>query len=65
MVNDKELAALVARDIFKTLDEPWDKCQRIQAKGGQWPDKETSLGGLGEQSLADVIERSLAKHRSY
>ena len=65
VVNDKELAALIARDIFQALSEPWDKCQRIQGKGGEYPERETSLGGLGEEPLANVIESSLAEHRSY
>lgn len=65
MVNDSELAALVARDIFKVFDNANDKCQRIQGKGGDYRGKETDLGGMCETSLADTIERSLAEHRSY
>lgn len=65
MVDDKELGALVARHIFKSLDEPNDKCQRIQGKGGTWPDAETSIGGFCETALASVIADALAKHRSY
>ncbi len=66
MVNDKELAAIIARDIFKVFDEPpRHKCQRIQGKGGKWPDEEIGLGGLCEESLANVIERSLSANRSY
>lgn len=65
MVNDAELGALIARDIFAALSEPHDRCQRIQGKGGNYPDAETSLGGFGEEPLADCIRRSLEKHRSY
>lgn len=65
MVNDKELAALVARDLFEIFDNAGDKCQRIQGKGGDYTVKETDLGGLCEESLAGAIEHSLAKHRSY
>jgi len=65
MVNDRELAALIARDIFKVLDEPNDICQRIQGRGGTYPGKETDLGGLCEQALTTVIEKSLSAHRSY
>lgn len=65
MVNDKELATLIARDIFKALDEPDDKCQRIEGKGGVYRQGETCLGGFSEKPLADLIERSLSQHRSY
>ena len=65
MVNDKELAQIVARGIFEALSEPWDKCQRIEGKGGIYPDAETKLGGFGEEPLAECIERLLAEHRSY
>lgn len=65
MVNNKELAALIAREIFEALSELNDKCQRIEGKGGQWPDHETKLGGFGEEPLANVIQESLGRHRSY
>lgn len=65
MVDDKELAAIIARKIFAALDEPHDKCQRIEGRGGEYPDAETKLGGFGEEPLAEFIERVLAEHRSY
>lgn len=65
MVDDNELAALVARDVFKYLDIADDRCQRIEGKGGEYPKRETTLGGLCEEALAEVIERSLTEHRSY
>lgn len=65
MIHDKELAALIARAIFKALDEPDNTCQRIEGKGGKYRGRETCLGGFGEEPLADLIERSLAEHRSY
>ena len=64
MVNDKELAAIIARDIFSAFDLPSRKCQRIQGKHGQYPN-EGDLGGFCETALADHIERCLAEHRSY
>ena len=65
MVDDRELGALVARHIFKSLDNGNDKCQRIEGKGGDWNVKETDLGGFCESALASVIAEALAEHRSY
>ena len=65
MVNDNELAAIIARGIFDALSEPWDKCQRIEGRGGTYPDAETKLGGFGEKPLAEYIQRLLTEHRSY
>lgn len=65
MVNDKELAILIVRDIFSALDNGNDKCQRIEGKGGRYPDAETTLGGFGERALVDLIQSSLGDHRSY
>lgn len=65
MVDNKKLATLIARDIFKLFDQGKDKCQRIEGKGGRYPDAETTLAGLGEQPLAEVIQTSLDDHRSY
>lgn len=65
MKGDEELAVLVARDVFKYLDIADDKCQRLEGKGGIYPKNETTLGGLCESALAEVIENSLAEHRSY
>lgn len=65
MVNDKELGEIIARDIFAALDQPPDACQRIEGRGGKYPDRETKLGGFGEAALAELIARSLGEHRSY
>ena len=65
MVNDEELGELIARDVFKYLDIADDRCQRIEGKGGAYPKGETTLGGLCEDALAEVIARSLMQHRSY
>lgn len=65
MVNDIELAALIARDIFESLDQGDDKCQRIEGKGGKYPKAETKLGGYNEAGLAGAIQLSLTEHRSY
>lgn len=63
--DDEELGTLIARDIFKYLDIATDRCQRIEGKGGTYPKGETTLGGLCEQALAEVIARSLLEHRTY
>lgn len=64
MVNNKELAAIVARDIFSSFDLPGRECTRIEGKSGLLPN-EGKLGGFCESALADRIERSLAENRSY
>lgn len=65
MVNDIELGILIARDIFESLDNGTDKCQRIEGKGGTYRDAETKLGGYNEAALAEAIQLSLTEHRSY
>ena len=54
------LAANIARHIFECGDEPDHKVKRIQFMTGKWPDDEISLGGLNENALRNIIERSLA-----
>lgn len=61
-MENKELAAYLARQIFEIGDEPNDKAQRLEFKGGTYPDHETNLGGLSESSLADFIHYALDKH---
>lgn len=61
------LSKALAREIFKLGDEPkrdgsFDRVQRLQFKGGTYPDAETSLGGLNEHALATYIERFLERH---
>lgn len=58
----KLLAVRLARGIFEVGDEPDDKVQRIQFMGGDYPDHETKLGGLGESSLADYLDWLLERH---
>lgn len=53
-----ELSQKIARDLFRKLDLGDDKCQRLAAKGGSWPDNETSLGGWCEAALANAIHES-------
>lgn len=56
------LAEKITRDLFEVFDSKDDKCQRFEAKGGKWPDDETSLGGWCEMAMAEKIEKSLRKH---
>lgn len=58
-LTNSQRANLIARGIFAAGDEPDDKVQRIEFKGGKWPDTETSLGGLSLGPLAGVILRIL------
>lgn len=53
--------ARVARYIFSRLDCGKDKCQRLAAKGGVYPDRETNLGGLCEAALAGMIDDALSE----
>lgn len=55
MTTSEDLAQRIARAIFASGDAPDDKAQRIEFKGGTWPDNETNLGGLCEESLAALI----------
>jgi hypothetical protein len=60
-MNNAELAVMLARGIFAVGDEAThDKTQRIEFKGGRYPAKETSLGGLNETALASVLLELLA-----
>jgi len=53
MSND--LATFLARKIFELGDDPGDKCQRIEFKGGKWPDNETCMGGICESALVTFL----------
>lgn len=55
------LAQLIAREIFKCGNEPESQCNRLQFKGGQWPDNERNQGGIGEAPLAKLIEETIRK----
>ena len=61
MFNDKELAAIIAREIFHVGSDPGRPVRRIEFKDAM----EKGLGGFSETPLADFIEKVLKKHRSY
>jgi hypothetical protein len=64
MVDDKELAAIIAREIFAIgKDRSGEKASRIQFMSGRNPERPGA--GFGEKPLADFIELVLQKHRSY
>jgi hypothetical protein len=65
MVNDKELAAIIARELFEIGGARLDgeKVTRIQFMHGRNPERAGC--GYGEKPLADFIELVLQKHRSY
>lgn len=48
-------AAEIARRIFRCGDEFGDTVQRIQFKGGTYPDSETNQGGMCEKALSTFI----------
>jgi hypothetical protein len=53
--EQEKLALKIARDIFAMGDEPNSPCNRLQFKGGKWPDNERNQGGVGEIPLANRI----------
>lgn len=62
MVNDKELAAIIARKIFEAGN--WNgQAERIQFMIGRNPERPGA--GFSEGPLADLIEKVLKEHRSY
>lgn len=67
MVDDKELAAIIASEIFDAGAErstyAKERPQRIQFMFGMRPERPGA--GYGEKPLADFIELVLKQHRSY
>lgn len=64
MIDDKELAAIIARKIFEAgAMRSAVPATRIQFMIGHHP--EMPGGGFGEASLADHIEHTLNKYRTY
>lgn len=62
-MTNEELGKYLARELFKVGSMDADRCQRIQFKGGRKRpnDPETSLGGFGEEPLADWLAKALDK----
>lgn len=58
-IEQEKLALKIARDIFAMGDEPNSPCNRLQFKGGKWPDNERNQGGVGEKPLADRILKTI------
>ena len=66
MIDDSELAAIIAREIFEIGgDGPNHKATRIQFLTGVYPHAERPMGGFGERPLADFIDTVLKKYRTY
>ena len=63
MVDDAELAAIIARKIFEAGTWNGIKPGRIQFMIGKNP--EHAGAGYGQEPLADFIESVLKEHRSY
>lgn len=64
MLDDKELAAIIARKLFEAgAMNSASPVTRIQFMIGRNP--EHPGGGFGEKPLADYIEGILNKYRSY
>jgi len=57
-MNNNELAARIAREIFLVGEDRGDKVHRIQFMCGNLQ-AERPMGGLSESSLAAVIRRVL------
>jgi hypothetical protein len=62
MVNDAELAAIIARKLFECGNFNGE-CLRIQFMIGRNPER--AGAGFAEKPLADFIEKVLKEHRSY
>ena len=56
------LAQKITRDLFALGDEHDDKVHRIEFKGGEYPDKETNLGGMNETALVVFFEAALRRY---
>ena len=64
MLDDKDLAAIIAHWIFEAGSHGMQsEATRIQFMFGQNPERPG--GGFGKGPLADCIELALNKHRSY
>lgn len=55
----KSLAEAVAKDIFELGRERDSQCNRIEFKGGKYPDAEKPQGGMCEVALSREIETSI------
>ena len=51
-----DLALEVTRSMFEAMSEGEDKVQRIEFKGGQYPENETALGGFCEEAFARSLD---------
>jgi len=60
-MSNADIAAQLARAIFECGDTNHDKTQRLQLKGGRWPNAETDLGGFSEGALAAFIDHTLKR----
>lgn len=58
------LATYLARAIFECGDQCNDKAQRLEFKGGTYPDSETALGGLCESSLESFLDHLIARYQA-
>jgi len=67
MTDVMELAEKIASSLLEAGSTDNDKAHRIQFKGGDWPDHETSLGGFGKEGLAmflgDELTKALLEYR--
>lgn len=60
-MNINKIGTSLARDLMALGDEG-TKAQRIEFKGGEWPDKEIVQGGMNEQALASFFIKMLRKY---
>lgn len=56
------IANVLAENIFNLGDYPNSPCNRMQFKGGKWPDAERDQGGIVEGRLASLIFVFLKKN---
>lgn len=58
-MNNVKRGAELARRLFAVPNEPGDRTQRIEFKGGKYPEAETNLGGYCESALAEWFTAEL------
>lgn len=60
-MNSTDLANYLVCQLFELGNEPNDKTQRIEFKGGHWPYNETSMGGMNENALRRFFAEKIAE----
>jgi hypothetical protein len=57
-----EIGHKLAEALFEAGNEPGNPCQRIEFKGGRYPENETANGGLCFTALSGFLARKLSAY---